>query len=136
MSHSNHLFFHLGDDVIMAKILVAEDDPSMRQFIVSALERVGHRVISAADGLEALQALEQSPDIHVLLADIVMPGMDGIELARQAGNRWPSLKIMFITGFAGVSMGEKPGETSPARILSKPFHLGDLVKQVDDLLGE
>ncbi|MBN8521908.1 MAG: response regulator [Alphaproteobacteria bacterium] len=120
----------------MAKILVAEDDPSMRQFIVSALERVGHRVTSAADGLEALQALEQSPDTHVLLADIVMPGMDGIELARQAGHRWPHLKIMFITGFAGVSMGDKPGETSPARILSKPFHLGDLVKQVDDLLGE
>lgn len=118
----------------MANILVAEDDPAMRQFIVAALERAAHRVVGVADGMTALTALEGS-DFDVLLADIVMPGMDGIELARQAGNRWPALKIMFITGFAGVSMGDKPGENAPARLLSKPFHLSDLVRQVDDLLG-
>lgn len=120
----------------MAKILVAEDDPAMRQFIVAALERAAHRVIGAPDGVAAMTALEAAGDFDVLLADIVMPGMDGIELARRAGDRWPALKIMFITGFAGVAMGDKPGDHAPARLLSKPFHLSDLVRQVDDLLGE
>jgi len=119
----------------MAKILVAEDDPAMRQFIVAALERAAHRVTGVGDGLSALTALGGA-DFDVLLADIVMPGLDGIELARQAGSRWPALKIMFITGFAGVSMGEKPDDQSPDRLLSKPFHLSELVRQVDDLLGE
>ena len=120
----------------MARILVAEDDPSMRQFMTAALERVGHRIVMAADGLEALAALERDPDIDLLLADATLPGMDGIELARHAGDRFPKLKIMFITGFAGVAMGDKPETDSPARMLSKPFHLNELVQQIDDVLGE
>ncbi|MCK6417369.1 MAG: response regulator [Alphaproteobacteria bacterium] len=117
----------------MAHILLAEDDYSMRQFLKLALEKAGHRVEACADGLSALAALDgpESPDL--LLTDIVMPGMDGIELAQQAIRKSPALRVMFITGFAAVAMDAQKNY-SPAKILSKPFHLNDLVKQVESLL--
>jgi two-component system cell cycle response regulator CpdR len=124
----------------MARILIAEDDPSMRQFLALALERAGHTVESHEDGLSALNALEKSqkddPAYDLLLADIVMPGMDGIELSQRAAKLIPALKIMFITGFAAVILdqnGQKPA--TDAEILAKPFHLKDLVDRVEALLA-
>ncbi|HEY8189382.1 MAG TPA: response regulator [Micavibrio sp.] len=119
----------------MARILVAEDDSSMRHFLAMALRRAGHEVNACEDGLVALHALQEDSAWDMLLADIVMPGMDGIELSHKAAELIPGLKIMFITGFAAVAMSKK-GEIrpEPARILSKPFHLKDLVDQVERLL--
>ncbi len=119
----------------MAHILLAEDDVSMRSFLSVALEKAGHTVEAAVDGLSALQALETATTSYdLLLADIVMPGMDGIELAQKAVRQHPSLKVMFITGFAAVAMGEK-NQPQNTKILSKPFHLNDLVQQVETLLA-
>jgi two-component system, cell cycle response regulator CpdR len=118
----------------MAHILLAEDDEAMRQFLTMALERAGHMVTSRNDGLQALAALDGSESFDLLLTDIVMPGMDGIELAQQAAKKRPSMKVMFITGFAAVAMGERHNAPADARVLSKPFHLNDLVKQVESLL--
>ncbi|MGI9522311.1 MAG: response regulator, partial [Hyphomicrobiaceae bacterium] len=70
------------------------------------------------------------------LTDIVMPFMDGIELARRAGEIDPELKIMFITGFAAVTLNTDVAAPADARVLSKPFHLRDLVAEVDELLAE
>ena len=120
----------------MANILLAEDDESMRQFLSLALERAGHFVTACEDGLAAFQALQESGDeIDLLLADIVMPGMDGIELSQKAGQIHPDLKVMFITGFAAVAIGRNLPNTSHARVLSKPFHLNDLVKQINEILA-
>lgn len=120
----------------MAKILLAEDDVSMRQFLTAALEKAGHRVTSCPDGLEALAALEAADDpFELLLADIVMPGIDGIELSQRATKIIPTLKVLFITGFAAMTArgtGEQGQEH--ARVLSKPFHLSQLVKQIDEIL--
>jgi len=119
----------------MASLLLAEDDDRMRAFLTAALERAGHVVTSCADGLDALKALEtEGADYDLLLTDIVMPGMDGIELSRRAGALKPSLKIMFITGFAATALGQQASTTTDMRVLSKPFHLGDLVSQIDDIL--
>ena len=63
----------------MALILLAEDDDSMRSFLAKALERAGHKVRAVADGIDALAALAEEDDIDLLLADVVMPGLDGIE---------------------------------------------------------
>ncbi len=117
----------------MASILLAEDDTSMRQFLTAALEKAGHRVTPCADGLHALTELEQEiKHYDLLLADIVMPGMDGIELSQRAITLRPGLKVMFITGFTAMAVG---AQSAPhARILSKPFHLSDLVRQIDDVL--
>lgn len=123
----------------MPHILLAEDDDSMRQFLVLALTKAGHQITDCANGLEALELIKnRGGDFHMLLADIVMPGMDGIELSQKATELFPALKVMFITGFAAVAMGQRnasaPGAGN-ARILSKPFHLNDLVKQVEELLS-
>jgi two-component system, cell cycle response regulator CpdR len=121
----------------MAKILLAEDDISMRGFLATALVKAGHEVEARTDGLDALSALEQGKDgdFDLLLADIVMPGMDGIELAQKAVELHPTIKVMFITGFAAVAMGARNPQRNHARVLSNPFHLRDLVDQVNLLLA-
>ena len=83
----------------MSKILLAEDDIDMRRFLVKALQNAGFDVISYDNGLSAYQRLREEP-FELLLTDIVMPEMDGIELARRAAELDPDIKIMFITGFA------------------------------------
>ncbi len=120
----------------MASILLAEDDDSLRVFLANALGRAGHLVTSCGDGDEALAALE-TRGYDLLLADIVMPGIDGIELAQRATEHLPSMKVLFITGFAAVALNaQKTGANRNAKILSKPFHLRDLVTEVDKILTE
>lgn len=115
-------------------ILLAEDDDSMRKFLAGGLERAGYRVVSFANGAEAYERMTEEP-FSLLLTDIVMPEMDGIELARKASEIDPDLKIMFITGFSVVSL-QNDGTAPPddATVLSKPFHLRDLVTKIDDVL--
>ncbi len=121
----------------MAKILIAEDDGSMLNFLSLALKRAGHNVISATNGLSALNALTENQDYDLLLTDIVMPGIDGIELAQKAKEIAPDIKIMFITGFAAMAMeSAKNAENPNTQLLSKPFHLNDLVEKVDAILKE
>lgn len=113
----------------MIKILLAEDDESMRQYLSRALERVGYAVQAVDRGTAALPLLE-AERFDLLLTDIVMPEMDGIELAQKAAEIAPDMRVMFITGFAAVAL--KAGRAAPsAKVLSKPFHLRDLVAEVD-----
>jgi two-component system cell cycle response regulator CpdR len=118
----------------LARILLAEDDHSLRNFLAVALQRAGHEVRAVDDGLAAADALEQD-GFDLLLADVVMPGLDGIELARRAGKEYPNIKIMFITGFAAVAMSARSAPPKGARVLSKPFHLRELVGQVESFLA-
>ncbi len=119
--------------LIVPRILLAEDDDSMRSFLVRALEKAGYDVIAYANGEAAFERLKTDP-FTLLLTDIVMPKMDGIELARRASELDPELKIMFITGFAAVVLNSDAAPPNDARVLSKPFHLKDLVREVDRLL--
>jgi len=115
----------------MARILLAEDDTVMREYLTRALERSGYAVTAVDRGTAALPLLAESR-FDLLLTDIVMPEMDGIELAQRAAEIDPDMRVMFITGFAAVTL--KAGRAMPqARILSKPFHLRDLVLEVDRL---
>ena len=115
----------------MIRILLAEDDPSLRVYLARALDRVGYSVVSVDRGTAALPLLE-AESFDLLLTDIVMPEMDGIELAQKAAVIAPEMRVMFITGFAAVAL--KAGRAAPeAKILSKPFHLRDLVAEVDRL---
>ena len=115
----------------MIRILLAEDDTSMREYLARSLEKVGYAVMSVDRGTSALSLIE-SERFDLLLTDIVMPEMDGIELAQRAGKIAPDMRVMFITGFAAVAL--KTGAIQPqAKVLSKPFHLRDLVAEVDRL---
>jgi len=117
----------------MARILLAEDDDSLRGFLGRALERAGHELTICSNGDEAITALDDGP-WDLLLTDIVMPGADGIEVAREAAQRQPDLRIMFITGFAAVALSA--AQSAPqAKVLSKPVHLRDLVAEVERMIA-
>ena len=117
----------------MARIILAEDDNDMRRFLAKALVNAGYEVVSYDNGRSAYERLREEP-FTLLLTDIVMPEMDGIELARRATQLDPDLKVMFITGFAAVTL--KANRDAPqARVLSKPFHLRDLVLEVERIFG-
>jgi two-component system, cell cycle response regulator CpdR len=118
----------------MAKIILAEDDSDMRRFLVKALQNAGYDVISFDNGLSAYQRLREEP-FELLLTDIVMPEMDGIELARRASELDPDIKIMFITGFAAVALNSDATAAKNAKVLSKPVHLRELVNEVQKMLA-
>ncbi len=105
----------------MHKILLAEDDNDMRRFLVKALENAGFQVSPHDNGLSAYQRLREEP-FEMLLTDIVMPEMDGIELARRASELDPELN----------SDSEAPKN---AKVLSKPVHLRELVSEVNKMLA-
>jgi two-component system, cell cycle response regulator CpdR len=116
------------------KILLAEDDHDMRRFLGKALQKAGYEVASFDNGMSAYHRLREEP-FKLLLTDIVMPQMDGIELARRATELDPDIKVMFITGFAAVALNPDNNAPPQAKILSKPFHLKDLVNEVQRLLA-
>ncbi len=118
----------------MIKILLAEDEEAMRQYLVRALERSGYVVTAVDRGTDAYAVLKSGEHFDLLLTDIVMPEMDGIELAQKASLIQPDIKVMFITGFSAVSL--RAGQSLPnAKVLSKPFHLRDLVMEVERCFG-
>ena len=118
----------------MAHILLAEDDESLRKFLAQALVRAGHDVTDFGDGSEAWECLK-GYRFDLLLTDIVMPGMDGIELAKRAAEMNAALKIMFITGFAAVALHPSANAPKQAKVLSKPFHLREIVAEVDRMIA-
>jgi len=118
----------------MTKILLAEDDSSLRTFLAAALRRAGHDVQDHEDGEGALEALEREV-FDLLLTDIVMPGLDGIELARRGAELDPAMKIVFITGFAAVALSSGAPTPAGSKILSKPFHLREIVDEVERVMA-
>jgi two-component system cell cycle response regulator CpdR len=116
------------------RILLAEDDDSLRAFLTRALERAGYWVRACPDGDEAISALDDGP-YDLLLTDIVMPGADGIEVAREAAARDASIRIMFITGFAAVALAAGSRAPEGAKVLAKPVHLREIVAEVERMVA-
>ena len=117
----------------MIRILVAEDDEAMRAYLARALQNAGYDVVAVDRGTHALPYL-QNEHFDLLLSDIVMPEMDGIELAQRCAEISPATKVMFITGFAAVTL-KANREAPQVKVLSKPFHLKDLVLEVERVFG-
>ena len=118
----------------MIRILLAEDDEAMRTYLARALEQAGYAVDAVDRGTDALPLLE-AEDYDLLLSDIVMPEMDGIELAQRCAEICPQTRVMFITGFAAVTL-KASREAPRAKMLSKPFHLKDLVLEVERIFED
>ena len=120
----------------MARILLAEDDASARSLLARALAGDGHVVSEAEDGQAALDLLLANPSgVDVLVTDVEMPGLDGVELAKKGLAAKPGLKVLLITGHAdGLSRAE--GLSAPGvRSLAKPASLEQVRAQVRALVG-
>ncbi len=108
----------------MARILLADDDAAARELVQRALASEGHEVIVTQDGSEALDQLQAAPGrIDLLISDVQMPGVDGIELIEKALAAVPELRVILMSGFAGELDRAKHLKSKIAREISKPFTL-------------
>lgn len=106
-------------------ILVVDDDAALRDTVIGLLEPLGFTVVDAPNGRQALDILERDPTIRVLLADVMMPGISGVTLARKALELRPDLRVALISGYAG---GGQPEEGLP--VLRKPLRTEEIVRFV------
>jgi two-component system cell cycle response regulator CpdR len=120
--------------VISAKILVAEDNPAVREFIVRSLSSVGYTVTAAIDGQQALDMLAQEK-FDVLVTDIVMPNVDGIALAMKAVRLFPNLRIVMISGYAQERLRAHNLDALVHKIIAKPFSLEEICEAVKNALS-
>jgi CheY-like chemotaxis protein len=119
----------------MARILVAEDDPSVRAFVVSALTMKGHEVVAEEDGGLAAETIDaEAGQFDLMLSDIKMPIMDGIALALHVGAQYPAVTIVLMTGFADQRERAHGLDALVYDVIPKPFTLVDLIEKVDDAL--
>lgn len=119
----------------MARILVAEDEAPVREFVVRALEHAGHEVTSVGDGQRAVEVLTTAR-FDLLVTDIVMPEMDGITLALKVAKDRPDMPILMMTGYAAERQRAHNLEALIHKVISKPFSLTDLLSAVDEALGK
>lgn len=117
----------------MAKILIAEDEDSLRRFVARALEMDGHEIAHAGDGADALEQL-QSKRYDLLLSDIRMPVMDGIELATQSAKLAPDMPILLMTGYAEQRERAEPLMRIVIDVVAKPFSLPQIRQAVAEAL--
>lgn len=118
------------------RILLTEDDESVRLFVSRALELDGHKVETACDGVEALERLQECDGgFDLLVSDVKMPMMDGIALAHRAAGRWPSLPILLMTGFADQRERAEDLEQVIRDVLTKPFTLQQIREAVSEAAG-
>ncbi|MDY8108519.1 response regulator [Fulvimarina sp. 2208YS6-2-32] len=120
----------------MANILVAEDEQAVRHLVSRALRMDGHSVCEADDGEEALELLtEAGGGFDLILSDIRMPAMTGIELAHEAARRWPRIRILLMTGYAEQKEAAEDLVAIVEDILDKPFAISDVRKRVFEILA-
>ena len=113
----------------MARILVAEDETTVREFVARALGLAGHQVTTVADGGAALEALDGA-SFDLLLTDIVMPVMDGIALALRVARDRPGLKVLLMSGYPKERQRAHNIDVLVHEVLAKPFTLDELQKAV------
>ncbi|KQZ49232.1 MFS transporter [Rhizobium sp. Root149] len=118
----------------MAKILITEDEDSLRSFVARALRLDGHETYEAADGAEGLERLNED-SFDLLLSDIRMPVMDGIELAHRAADQFPQLKILLMTGYAEQRERADDLMAKIIDVVDKPFALPDIRRAVAQALA-
>lgn len=116
----------------MARILAVEDDPAGRDLLAETLRRLGHDVVIVESASEALRQLRESPP-HIMVTDIVMPGMDGIELLREARANNPNLPVIAVTGgcMGLVEPLAALMQALGAEVLTKPFLPTDLLAALE-----
>jgi CheY-like chemotaxis protein len=120
----------------MARVLIADDEESMRTLVARAIAMDGHDIVTAEDGAEALDVLtRESGAFDLLLTDIQMPIMDGIALALSAARDFPELTILLMTGFAHQRERASNLSAIAHDVITKPFSVADIRTAVADALA-
>jgi CheY-like chemotaxis protein len=120
---------------MMSKLLIVEDDESVRSFTARALQATGHSVETAEDGADGLERIRLAQGaFDLVLSDIRMPVMDGIEMARSAVREFPNLRVLLMTGYAEQRERAAELEGSIVGVVNKPFTLADIRDRVRDAL--
>jgi CheY-like chemotaxis protein len=110
------------------RILVVDDEQEVREILAEALGDFGYSVVTAASGEEALPVLRNGDKIQLLITDVRMPGMSGLELADEVRREWPEVKVVLISGYFLPQPVQQ-------RFLKKPFHMKELATIVRAELG-
>ena len=120
----------------MTRVLIADDEDSMRSLVARAIAMDGHETVTAQDGAEALEMLTRDEGaFDLLLTDIQMPVMNGIALALTAARDFPALKILLMTGFAHQRERASGLEAIVHDVVTKPFSVADIRTAVADALA-
>lgn len=120
----------------MARVLIAEDDGAVREFVRRALVHGGHEVVTANDGLDALDVLGVDENYDLLITDIVMPGMDGIALALKVAKEHPKTAILMMTGYAAERQRAHNLEELIHEVIAKPFSLKQICDAAEDAMSQ
>jgi CheY-like chemotaxis protein len=115
----------------LARVLIAEDDTAVREFVSRALHHGGHEVVTVDDGLEALSVLHGAA-FDLLVTDIVMPNLDGIALALKVAKEYPAMPVLLMTGYAAERQRAHNLDVLIHDVITKPFTL----RQICDAAAE
>ena len=118
----------------MARVLIAEDDAGVREFVSRALSHGGHEVATANDGLEALGVLDDE-SFDLLVTDIVMPNLDGIALALKVAKEYPAMPVLLMTGYAAERQRAHNLDVLIHNVITKPFTLRQICEAADEALA-
>jgi CheY-like chemotaxis protein len=116
-----------------ARILVVDDDPEVREVTLLMLQEIGYRVVGVDSGQAALDCLERGESYDLVVIDIAMPGLSGIETVRRAREKRPELRVLYATGYA-ETVGDDT-RTGADRRIKKPFRLAELTTEVRNAIG-
>jgi len=117
-----------------ATVLVVEDNSDVREYIVSALARLGYRALEAGEASAALTVIEHHPEVNLLLTDVGLPGLNGRRLAEEVSRRLPGIKILFISGYARDAIVRHGVLEEGVELLSKPFTIDSLAGKINQIL--
>jgi CheY-like chemotaxis protein len=119
------------------RILIVEDDETVREIPVSYLRQQGYDIVEAENGEEAVRCLQENGPFHLLFTDIVLPGgMNGVEIAKEAKRLLPDIKILYTTGYADTAVIENHLLNNDNTFIRKPYEFKDLVEIVRSLLDD
>ena len=117
-------------EALVPRVMVVDDEPMVRQFVMSVLSSSGYQVLDAESPAQALRVLDANPDLDLVVTDVVMPGGNGWDLAEVIQSRKPDLPVLFISGY-----DPPDGRTVPkASFLQKPFRIPELLERVRIML--
>ncbi|MBL0426597.1 hybrid sensor histidine kinase/response regulator [Ramlibacter alkalitolerans] len=112
------------------KVLIVDDQPDVLEVTSELFRTLGFEVFSANSGEDAVEVLRRTPDIRLLLSDVVMPGMSGIQLGHKAQEIVPHIKVILASGYATPALNRDEGSLEGFQFLPKPYRMGDLVKKL------